>query len=50
MRKFGDTSFVLQKSTNPQNKHFGVHKNYTELGGTVDSSFTVSLPTIFLEM
>ena len=50
MGKFRYTHFVLQKSTNPQNKQFGVQQNFTELCGTVDVWITVSFSTIFLEM
>ena len=47
--KFRDTQFVLQKSTNPQNKLFGVQKLCTQLLGTVYVVITVSFPTFFLE-
>ena len=45
-----DTHFVLQKSTNPQNKRFGAQKICTELCGTVDVWITMSFQTFFLEL
>ena len=50
MAKFRVTHFVLQKSTNPQNKRFGAQENCTELCGTVDVWITVSFQTFFLEL
>ena len=36
MGKVRDTHFVFQKSTNSQNKPFGVQESCTEICGTVD--------------
>ena len=35
MAKLRDTPFVLQRSTNPQSKHFGVQDNCTEMCETL---------------
>ena len=45
-----DTHFVLQKSTNPQSKQFGVQETCRELCGTVDVWIIVSCPTTFREI
>ena len=50
MAKFRDTYFVLQKSTNQQNKHFGALETFTELCGTVDVWITLNFQTFFLEL
>ena len=50
MGTFRDTYFVLQKSTKPQNKHFGVQKTCTELCRIVDVWIQVRFPALFLEM
>ena len=50
MAIFRDTHFVLQKSTNPQNKRFGAQETRTELCGTVDVWITVSFEAFFLEL
>ena len=50
MGKFRDSHFVLQKSTNPQDKRFGVQESCSELCGTVGAWITMSFPTFFLEM
>ena len=43
MGMFRDTHFVFQKSTNPQNKLFGVQESRTEVCGTLDNCITMGL-------
>ena len=50
MAKFRDTHFVLQKSTNPQNKRFGAQEICLEMCETLDVSITVSFQIFFLEL
>ena len=50
MAKFNDTQFVLQKSTNTQNKHFRAQETCTELSGTVEVWIAVSFQSFFLEL
>ena len=50
MTKLRDTHFVLQKSTNPQNKRFGAQETGTELCGTVDVAITVGFRAFSLEL
>ena len=50
MAKFRDAHFVLQKSTNQQNKRFGEQETCTELCGTVEFWITVSVQALFLEL
>ena len=50
MAKFRDTHFVLQKSTDPQNKRSGAAQTCTELCGTADVWITVSFQTFFQEL
>ena len=45
MGRFRDTRFVLQISTNPQSKLFGVKETCTELCGTVGVWIALSLQT-----
>ena len=47
MLNFRDADFVLQKSTNPQNKHFDVQEKWLKLCGTVKVWITVIFPCIF---
>ena len=47
MTKFRYTRFVLQISTNPQNKRIGAQEIRTESFGTVDVWITVSFQTFF---
>ena len=49
MGKFRDARFVLQKSTNFQNKHFGVQETCTEWCEAVDVWSAVSFPTFFAQ-
>ena len=49
MGKFWDIHFVLQKSTNPQIKHFFVQEICWDMFEVVDVWITVSFPTLFLE-
>ena len=50
MANLRDIHFVLQKSTNPQNKRFGAEETCTELCGTVDVWITMRFQTFVLEM
>ena len=47
---FKNTHFVLQESTNPQSKSFGVQETCTELSGAVDVWTTMSLQAFLLEL
>ena len=50
MANFRDTQFVLQKTSNPQNKRSGVQETCTEMYGAVDNWITVSSHSFFLEL
>ena len=50
MGMFRGSSFRPRKSTNPQNKRFGVWKTYMELCGKVEVQFKVSMPAFLPEL
>ena len=50
MVMFRVTHSFLRKTTDPQNKHFGVPETCTKLSGAFDVRTTVNTPTFCLEM